>query len=71
MTNKIRCPFCNELNEGDTKVCTHCGNKLNLDSNEKLYCPNCKNPVNKGQKKCKCGYELNFISAEKAYCLNC
>ena len=38
MVNKIKCPFCNELNEIDYKFCLNCGkefpigdDKFNLD----------------------------------------
>ena len=28
MVNKIKCPFCNELNEIDYKFCLNCGKEL-------------------------------------------
>ena len=33
MEYKIKCPFCNELNEMDHKFCVYCGKELPLDEN--------------------------------------
>jgi predicted amidophosphoribosyltransferase len=54
-TYKKNCIHCNELIEGDSRVCSRCGSRSPFGYN----CPTCLKPIQKGNEVCSaCGRSL-------------
>jgi hypothetical protein len=61
-TNLIKCPYCNQINEPESKFCIKCGKRVEQQPNPEqgiVICKNCGTTNQKGNNFCiKCGGKL-------------